>query len=88
MKHFVLIERNPHAGYYSRYSSSEIIHDNEFRIAIEKLGGYVYNTAVGKIGDIVIFNGYTWISVHEVDSYEQGDAWAQKLENALYQEVV
>lgn len=69
--------------YYSRYRLKNIVEDDPFRVAIEKLGGYVYNVCVGKIGDVIIFNGFTWVSVHGTQSYEDGDEWARKLVEAL-----
>lgn len=82
-----LIERRLLGGkdYYSRYrySLNNIVGDDPFRVAIEKLGGYVYNVCVGKIGDVIIFNGFTWVSVHGTQSYEDGDEWARKLVEAL-----
>lgn len=76
-----LIERRilGEKDYYSRYRFNSLVQDDPFRIAIEKLGGYVYNVCVGKIGDVIIFNGYTWMSVHGVKSYEDGDNWAKKV---------
>lgn len=83
-KNFTLLERNPRAGFYSRYSSGKRIEDKNFAEAIKKLGGYIYNTCVGKIGDVVIFNGFTWVSVHDVDSFGTADSWLKKLEGVLF----
>lgn len=84
--HLTLIERrnNSIEKFYSRYVQRYFIDTDVFDAVIKELGGYTYNFSVGKIGDITIFSGYTWLSVHGVDSYEDGDMWAKKFEEAFF----
>ena len=80
-----LVERrtNNLEGHYSRYLSSSFIDDKHFDDIIKELGGYTYNTCVGKVGNITIFNGFTWISVSDVNSYEECDKWARTVDRML-----
>lgn len=82
-ENLTLIERSVH-GKYSKYIPSYFISTNLFEAAIKRLGGYIYNMSVGKIGEVTIFNGFTWISVSGVDSYDEADAWAKKLEETIF----
>lgn len=84
--HLTLIERrnNPIEKFYSRYVLRYFIDTDAFDAVIKELGGYTYNLSVGKIGDVTIFSGYTWLAVHDVDSYEDGDMWAKKFEKAFF----
>ena len=85
--YLTLIERrnNPIEKFYSRYVLRYFIDTDVFTAVIKKLGGYTYNLSVGKIGNVTIFSGYTWLSVSEVDSYEDGDMWAKKFEEAFFE---
>lgn len=85
--YLTLIERrnNPIEKFYSRYVLRYFIDTDVFTAVIKKLGGYTYNLSVGKIGNVTIFSGYTWLSVSEVDSYEDVDMWAKKFEEAFFE---
>lgn len=48
---------------YERYDSDLCIETDVFNKIIQSMGGYIYNTCVGKLGDALIFNGFRWISV-------------------------
>lgn len=92
MKEFItnnltLVERrtNTLEGHYSRYLSANFIDDKNFDDVIKELGGYTYNVLVGKVGDVTIFNGFTWISVHDVSSYEECDKWAKVVDKMLFE---
>lgn len=65
-------------NHYSRYLPSFFIDDDCFSSAIKRLGGDTYNVCVGKVGEVTIFNGYTWFSVSNVNSYDDCDMWAWK----------
>lgn len=88
-KHLNLIERRSNylEHHYSRYIPDYFIDTKTFSAVIEEFGGYTYNLSVGRIDDITIFSGYTWFSVHGVDSYEDGDMWAKKFEEAFLKYV-
>lgn len=83
--HLTLIERrnNPIEKFYSRYVLRYFIDTDVFDAVIKNFGGYTYNLSVGKIGDVTIFNGHTWLAVHDVDSYEDGDMLVKKFEEAF-----
>lgn len=72
-------------GHYAHYKPDYFITDEQFKAAVEKLGGYVYNTCVGKVGDVTLFSGYTWMAVWDVNTYEECDQWAKKLDELLAQ---
>lgn len=73
----------PEDDHYTRYEPAYFIDDHFFKKTIESIGGYVYNMSVGRIGSLVIFNGFTWLAVHGVDSYKSCDHWARKFEQAF-----
>lgn len=79
---FTLVERRIEVenDYYSRYMSACFIDNKRFETIIKNFGGYTYNVCVGKIGNVVIFNGLTWISVHDTNSYDENDEWAKKFD--------
>lgn len=87
-EHMTLIEqrRQQYPGeemaWYSRYMSNVYVPDDGFKKAIELMGGYIYNTVVGKIGSIIVFNGFTWVSVTS-DSFKENDEILLKLEETL-----
>lgn len=94
MKKFItenlaLVERRTTSleNYYSRYLSTNFIDDEHFDNIIKELGGYTYNVCVGKVGDVVIFNGSTWISVHNVSSYEECDKWVKTVDEMLLNSI-
>lgn len=74
-------------SFYTKYTPTFFIDNEHFAAAMKRLGGYVYNTSVGKVGTVIIFNGYTWLSVHDVPSYEDCDMWAKKVEMEIYKAV-
>ncbi len=78
------INQYPHEEktYFSRYKSSSFIPDDIFAKAIQSMGGYTYNTCVGVVGSIKVFNGYTWTSV-ESNSYAKNDEVLKQLERKL-----
>ena len=69
--------------YYSRYMLARYVDNGRFTKTIHSLGGYVYNTHVGKIGEATIFNGGTWLSVKNSESYKDNDEWAKRFEQAF-----
>lgn len=69
------------------YIPNFFIDNKPFKAAIEKLGGYVYNVSVGRVGSVTIFNGLTWLSVYDVETYEDCDMWAEKVEKAIYETI-
>lgn len=74
-------------NHYSKYLPDFFIDDDRFDSAIKQLGGYTYNICVGKIGEITIFNGYTWLSVSGVNSYDDADMWAERFEMEIYEGI-
>ena len=74
-------------NHYSRYLPSFFIDDDCFSSAIKRLGGDTYNVCVGKVGEVTIFNGYTWFSVSNVNSYDDCDMWAERVEMEIYEGI-
>lgn len=72
---------------YTKYKPDFYIDNKLFRAVIEKLGGYVYNVSVGKVENATIFNGMTWLAVHDVETYEDCDVWAERVEKAIYESI-
>lgn len=67
---------------FSKYGSRVYIDDSEFHEAMKKLGGYHYNVCVGRLGDMTIFNGGTWIGIHS-KSHDDNDAKLVEFEQKL-----
>lgn len=84
--HLTVIEKrsNQIEKFYSRYVLDYFVDTDTFNAIIKDFGGYTYNMCVGKIGEITIFNGHTWFSVSKVNSYEDGDMWAKRFEEAFF----
>ena len=72
-----------HVEYRMNYTLDTLLEDDVFKNIIESLGGYVYNVSVGKIGDVIIFNGITWLSVKTRKSFASSKAWARKFKVKL-----
>lgn len=68
---------------YRKKAEDDFITDEDFARVINEFGGYVYNLCVGVVGDVEIFNGYTWISVTMAGTYQDCDKWVKKLEKML-----
>lgn len=69
---------------YNKKNEYDIITNEDFTQAIEQMGGFVYNTAVGQIGKVTIINGYTWVSVSGLSTSEACDKWLKILEKNLF----
>lgn len=66
--------------FYTRVKTKEPINNDTFQHAISALGGYVYNVCVGIMGDVSIFNGVTWMSAGNKQSYELNHEWLKRFE--------
>ena len=77
------VEQRDAPGHYMRFEMDRFLDAQSFQAIIRSFGGYIDNVLVGRIGDVTIFNGFTWFSVSGTDSFETSEAWARRFHAAI-----